>query len=77
MPLSLTGTSVGLVSVLGYLPDVFAPVLAGWLVVSLPGADGYRAYFWLLAVVALAGLWAARSIAGEAAGDRPMLSAKR
>ncbi|MED5261732.1 MAG: MFS transporter [Myxococcota bacterium] len=44
VPAVVTGTAVGLVSVLGYSPDVFFGVLAGWLIDSYPGAPGYR-YF--------------------------------
>ncbi|MEO1282038.1 MAG: MFS transporter [Pseudomonadota bacterium] len=66
IPLSLTGTTVGLVSLLGYLPDVFAPTLAGWLVVTYPGGEGYRLYFALLALVALIGAAASRAVARNA-----------
>lgn len=64
IPVALTGTSVGLVSVFGYLPDIFAPALAGWFVVTYPEGDGYRLYFLLLTIVAVVGFIAARSIKG-------------
>lgn len=70
VPVSLTGTSVGLVSVLGYLPDVFAPALAGWFVVSFPGGDGYRMYFGLLSMVAVVGLLASYRISVLSASRR-------
>ncbi|MEO1205456.1 MAG: MFS transporter [Pseudomonadota bacterium] len=63
IPLALTGTTVGFVSLFGYLPDVFAPTLAGWLVVTYPGDTGYRIYFAILALVACLGLWACRRVA--------------
>ena len=49
IPGAATGTAVGIVSVLGYSPDVFFSVLAGWLIDNYPGALGYR-YFCLLIV---------------------------
>ncbi|MEL7049831.1 MAG: hypothetical protein AAFO75_12915, partial [Pseudomonadota bacterium] len=61
--LALTGTTVGLVSVIGYLPDVFAPALAGWFVVTFPGGQGYQLYFGLLALVACVGVFASLKIA--------------
>lgn len=49
IPAVATGTAVGIVSVLGYSPDVFFSVLAGWIIDSYPGAPGYR-YFCLLMI---------------------------
>lgn len=63
IPMSMTGTIVGVVSVVGYLPDIFAPVLAGWFVVNFPDGDGYRYYFGLLACVAVIGLAASFAVA--------------
>lgn len=63
IPLALTGTTVGFVSLLGYLPDVFAPALAGWFVVTFDNGAGYRIYFALLSAVAVAGLAASIAIA--------------
>jgi len=56
VPVAVTGTAVGLISMVGYTPDVFAYPLAGWLVDSLGAAAGYRYYFLVLASAALAGL---------------------
>jgi len=63
IPLRLTGTTVGLVSLVGYIPDIIAPVLSGWLVVSFAGSEGYRYYFAVLAGLAMIGLAATRTIA--------------
>jgi len=56
VPVVVTGTAVGLVSMVGYTPDVFAYPLAGWFVDTFGAADGYRSYFAVLGCAALAGL---------------------
>lgn len=58
VPVALTGTTVGVVSILGYTPDIIVPPLSGTLVDNLPDADGYRVLFALLAVGCLAGIFA-------------------
>ena len=47
VPVALTGTAVGLVSVIGYLPDVFMPPLMGVLLDGWPGVAGHRLVFGL------------------------------
>lgn len=56
IPKYLTGTAVGAVSLVGFTPDVFGHLLAGWFVDSHPGVLGYQHYFGLLSLVALVGL---------------------
>ena len=56
VPVAVTGTAVGLVSMVGFTPDVFAFPLAGWLVDSAGAADGLRVYFTVLSAAAVAGL---------------------
>jgi len=56
VPLHLTGTAVGVVSVVGYTPDVFFGPLMGWLLDRAPGAAGHRDLFLVLAGFAAAGL---------------------
>ena len=54
MPAVATGTAVGIVSVIGYTPDVFFGGLAGWLLDAAPGVAGQRHFFLMLfAFVAL------------------------
>ena len=55
VPMALTGLTVGVVSVIGYTPDVFIPPLKGWLLDSYPGATGHRYFFAILAFGALVG----------------------
>ena len=56
LPISLTGTAVGLVSVLGYTPDVFFGPLMGRLTDSAPGMLGHQRLFGVLALFAVAGV---------------------
>ncbi|MEO1495887.1 MAG: MFS transporter [Planctomycetota bacterium] len=63
VPASLTGSAAGLVSFVGFTPDIFWPLLAGWLVESAREAGdvaaGYQRLWLLLAGLAIAGLVAA------------------
>jgi len=62
IPLALTGTAVGVVSVIGYTPDIFTPLLSGWLLDRFPGAAGHQYFFAILAGAAGAGMVAALAI---------------
>ena len=62
IPKTLTGTAVGVVSVIGFMPDIFAHPLAGWFIDSYPGAKGYQRYFFLLAIVSAVGVGATLAI---------------
>ena len=55
IPLVLTGTAVGLISLIGYTPDIFAGPAMGYLLDTYPGAEGHRLVFWMLALFALIG----------------------
>ncbi len=57
-----TGTAVGIISVIGFTPDFFFPTLAGLLLDSNSGPDGYRAFFGLLVGAALLGAVASYGI---------------
>lgn len=63
VPAAVTGTAVGLVSVIGYTPDVFVNVVGGVLVDGSPGVVGHQHFFWFLAGFALLGLSAAMATA--------------
>jgi len=59
IPLAFTGTAVGVVSVLGYTPDIFMGPLMGILLDSFPGIKGHQLVFLVLAVFSALGCWAA------------------
>jgi nitrate/nitrite transporter NarK len=56
VPMAYTGSAVGLVSVIGYMPDVFMGPLMGYLLDQSPGAAGHQHVFWLVSGFALLGL---------------------
>lgn len=55
IPLVLTGTAVGLISLIGYTPDIFAGPAYGYLLDSSPGIKGFQNVFWMLAVFSFIG----------------------
>lgn len=58
IPLSITGTAVGVISVVGYLPDIFMGPLMGYLLDSSPGFTGHKHVFMVLAGFSIIGLCA-------------------
>ena len=55
IPVTLTGTAVGVISFIAYTPDIFSGPIIGYLLDSAPGGTGYRLVFSLLAVFSLLG----------------------
>ena len=45
IPMAVTGTVAGIVSAIGFTPDIFMPLLGGVLLDTFPGATGYRYFF--------------------------------
>ena len=58
IPIVVTGTAAGIISVVGYTPDIFMPLLGGVLLDRFPGPDGYRYFFLTVAGICLVGLGA-------------------
>ncbi len=58
IPASFTGTAVGIISVIGYAPDVFFNSLAGRLLDNSPGLLGYQHFYYVLIAFSLIGLTA-------------------
>ncbi|MEM6271708.1 MAG: MFS transporter [Bacteroidota bacterium] len=56
VPLALTGTAIGLMSVIGYTPDIFMGPLMGHLLDRSPGATGHQHVFLMMAGFASLGL---------------------
>jgi nitrate/nitrite transporter NarK len=59
IPLALTGTAVGMVSVIGYTPDVLAPIVSGLVLDAWPGSKGFQVLFLLIGTICIMGLCAA------------------
>ena len=56
VPAAVTGTAVGIVSVIGFTPDVFVAYVGGILLDRSPGLPGHQHYFMFLAAFALIGV---------------------
>lgn len=56
IPLQVTGLAIGIISLVGYSPDVFLPLLNGWITDQYPGFVGYRIYFSYVVVIGLLGV---------------------
>jgi hypothetical protein len=56
IPLALTGTAVGLISVVGYTPDIFATPVIGYFLDQYPGITGHQYVFTILVVFSILGL---------------------
>ena len=59
----ITGTTVGLVSVIGFTPDIFFASIAGRILDATPGAVGHQHYFLLLALFSVIGMLATLMLA--------------
>ncbi|KVP28597.1 MFS transporter [Burkholderia multivorans] len=59
VPGHCAGLAIGLISVFGYSPDVFVPLINGYVTQAYPGAHGYQLYFGYIAAIALCGAGAA------------------
>jgi len=56
IPLLLMGTAVGVVSFIGYTPDIFAGPMIGYFLDEYPGEPGQQYVFWILAGFSFIGL---------------------
>ncbi len=59
IPVAVTGTATGVISVIGYTPDIFIPPLAGVILDANPGASGYQILFLINGILSFIGLIAA------------------
>ena len=55
IPYAFTGTAVGIISVIGYTPDIFMGPLIGVLLDNNPGILGHQLVFFFLAGFSLVG----------------------
>ncbi len=56
IPLALTGTATGIISVIGYLPDSYMNVMLGSFMDKNPGAAGFKYVFGSIIVFAVIGI---------------------
>ncbi len=57
IPLTITGSVIGAISLIGYTPDIFMGPAMGYLLDSSPGKTGHQHVFIMLAVFAVVGLF--------------------
>ena len=62
IPIARTGTAAGIVSAIGFTPDIFMPLLGGVLLDNYPGPVGYRYFFLTTAAICCVGLVASTII---------------
>ena len=55
LPLAITGTAIGFISVVGYTPDIFAGPLIGFLLDNSPGELGHQHVFLAMAIFSFIG----------------------
>ena len=53
---ALTGTAVGIISVVGYSPDIFAGPIMGYLLDKNPGVVGHQYVYFMLVIFSVIGL---------------------
>lgn len=58
IPLVLTGTAVGIISFVGYTPEVFAGLAIGYFLDASPGIMGHQNVFWMLVIFSAIGFLA-------------------
>ncbi len=56
IPSALTGTAIGIVSIIGYTPDIFATPLYGYLLDTYEGINGHQLVYLILAISSLIGI---------------------
>ena len=56
IPLAVTGTAVGFISIVGYTPDIFAGPLMGYFLDANPGVIGLQHTFWIMSTFSIIGL---------------------
>lgn len=61
--LALTGTAVGVISLSGYTPDIFAGPLMGYFLDKFPGVEGHQYVYGLLGLFSIIGLIASSRFA--------------
>jgi MFS family permease len=62
IPERITGLAIGIISVVGYSPDVLLPLINGWVTQTFPGMLGYQIYFTYVLVMGSLGVVAALAL---------------
>lgn len=62
VPTHVTGLAIGIVSVIGYSPDILLPLINGWATQHFPGTTGYQIYYSYISMVGVLGVIAALTL---------------
>ena len=57
IPIILSGTAIGIISIIGYTPDIFATPLYGYLLDTYPGITGHQLVYLVLTMFSLIGIY--------------------
>jgi nitrate/nitrite transporter NarK len=69
VPRRVTGTAVGVISFVGYTPEIFFPPLVFAIIQATPGSAGYQHVFWLIAAASAVGFVATAAIRSKYRGQ--------
>jgi MFS transporter, GlpU family, inner membrane protein len=59
IPIAVTGTATGIISVIGYTPEIFIPTLSGMILDASPGPRGYQNLYLMITALSAIGMAAA------------------
>ena len=59
VPNKIKGLAIGIISVIGYFPEVYLPLLSAPLIENYPGGLGYKIYYLIMAACGILGAYAA------------------
>jgi MFS family permease len=62
VPARTTGLAIGIVSVIGYSPDILLPLINGWATQHFPGITGYRIYYSYIVTMGVFGVLTALAL---------------
>jgi len=71
IPDRIKGLAIGAISLVGYAPDIYLPLLNGFLLERFPGKLGYSIYFTIISAMGLLGALAAWRLKVIVAARRP------
>jgi hypothetical protein len=63
VPNNIKGLAIGTISMIGYFPELYLPLLSASLIEQYPDGLGYKIYYLILSVFGLFGAYAAYLLA--------------